>query len=82
MWLRDATSGDGDAVVTKPIAVRTRNPGRSHVDQRLSHVSRTCRIGWLQALGFGRDMHKMILDHYQHTKNMPVSYSTKAVGLF
>ncbi|HUB90550.1 MAG TPA: aldehyde dehydrogenase family protein [Dyella sp.] len=39
-------------------------------------------FGGYKHSGFGRETHKMILDHYQQTKNMPVSYSTKAVGLF
>jgi acyl-CoA reductase-like NAD-dependent aldehyde dehydrogenase len=32
--------------------------------------------------GIGRENHKMMLDHYQQTKNMLVSYSTKALGFF
>ena len=28
--------------------------------------------------GFGRETHKMMLDHYQQTKNLLVSYSPKA----
>ncbi len=31
---------------------------------------------------FGRETHKMMLDHYQNTKNILVSYSTKALGFF
>jgi aldehyde dehydrogenase len=30
----------------------------------------------------GRETHKMMLDHYQQTKNLLVSYSTKALGYF
>ena len=29
-----------------------------------------------------RETHKMMLDHYQQTKNMLVSYSPKALGFF
>ena len=32
--------------------------------------------------GFGRETHKMILDHYQQTKNLLVSYSPNAMGFF
>lgn len=32
--------------------------------------------------GFGRETHKMMLDHYMQTKNILVSHSTKAMGLF
>ena len=30
----------------------------------------------------GRETHKMMLDHYQQTKNMLVSYSPKKLGFF
>jgi aldehyde dehydrogenase len=30
----------------------------------------------------GRENHKMMLDHYQQTKNMLVSYDPKAMGFF
>ena len=39
-------------------------------------------FGGYKQSGFGRETHKLILDHYQQTKNLLVSYSTKAVGLF
>ncbi|MGN8200295.1 aldehyde dehydrogenase family protein [Salinisphaera sp. RV14] len=39
-------------------------------------------FGGYKQSGFGRETHKMILDHYQQTKNLLVSYSTKAMGLF
>jgi hypothetical protein len=29
-----------------------------------------------------RENHKMMLDHYQQTKNLLVSYSKKALGFF
>src|ERR1700682_4707415 len=32
--------------------------------------------------GVGRENHKMMLDHYQQTKNLLVSYSPKALGFF
>jgi aldehyde dehydrogenase len=32
--------------------------------------------------GIGRETHKLILDHYQQTKNMPVSYSPNKLGFF
>jgi hypothetical protein len=32
--------------------------------------------------GIGRETHKMMLDHYQQTKNLLVSYSPKALGFF
>jgi aldehyde dehydrogenase len=30
----------------------------------------------------GRENHKMMLDHYQQTKNLVVSYSNEALGFF
>ncbi len=39
-------------------------------------------FGGYKQSGIGRENHKMMLDHYQQTKNMLVSYSTKAMGFF
>jgi aldehyde dehydrogenase len=39
-------------------------------------------FGGYKQSGFGRETHKMILDHYQQTKNLLVSYSSKALGFF
>src|SRR5271163_2928998 len=39
-------------------------------------------FGGYKASGIGRENHKMMLDHYQQTKNVLVSYGTKALGFF
>ena len=39
-------------------------------------------FGGYKASGIGRETHKMMLDHYQQTKNLLVSYSPKAQGFF
>jgi aldehyde dehydrogenase len=39
-------------------------------------------FGGYKKSGMGRETHKMMLDHYQQTKNMLVSYSPKALGFF
>jgi aldehyde dehydrogenase len=39
-------------------------------------------FGGYKKSGIGRETHKMMLDHYQQTKNMLVSYSQKALGFF
>jgi len=39
-------------------------------------------FGGYKQSGIGRETHKMMLDHYQQTKNLLVSYSTKALGFF
>ncbi|WP_103355523.1 aldehyde dehydrogenase [Amycolatopsis sp. CA-128772] len=39
-------------------------------------------FGGYKASGIGRENHKMMLDHYQQTKNLLVSYSDQALGFF
>jgi aldehyde dehydrogenase len=39
-------------------------------------------FGGYKKSGIGRETHKMMLDHYQQTKNVLVSYSQKALGFF
>ena len=39
-------------------------------------------FGGYKQSGIGRENHLMMLDHYQQTKNMLVSYSSKAMGFF
>jgi aldehyde dehydrogenase len=39
-------------------------------------------FGGYKQSGIGRENHKMMLDHYQQTKNLLVSYSPKAMGFF
>jgi len=39
-------------------------------------------FGGYKQSGIGRENHKMMLDHYQQTKNLLVSYSNKAAGFF
>jgi aldehyde dehydrogenase len=39
-------------------------------------------FGGYKKSGIGRETHKMMLDHYQQTKNVLVSYSDKALGFF
>jgi aldehyde dehydrogenase len=39
-------------------------------------------FGGYKQSGIGRETHKMMLDHYQQTKNLLVSYSPKALGYF
>ena len=39
-------------------------------------------FGGYKKSGIGRENHKMMLDHYQQTKNLLVSYSTKPAGFF
>jgi aldehyde dehydrogenase len=39
-------------------------------------------FGGYKQSGIGRENHKVMLDHYQQTKNLLVSYSPKALGFF
>jgi aldehyde dehydrogenase len=39
-------------------------------------------FGGYKRSGIGRENHKIMLDHYQQTKNLLVSYSPKALGFF
>ncbi|NIF87548.1 aldehyde dehydrogenase family protein [Burkholderia sp. Cy-637] len=39
-------------------------------------------FGGYKQSGIGRETHKMMLDHYQQTKNLLVSYDARPVGLF
>ncbi len=39
-------------------------------------------FGGYKVSGIGRETHKMMLEHYQQTKNLLVSYSPKALGFF
>ena len=39
-------------------------------------------FGGYKVSGIGRETHKMMLEHYSQTKNLLVSYSDKALGLF
>jgi aldehyde dehydrogenase len=39
-------------------------------------------FGGYKQSGIGRENHKMMLDHYQQTKNLLVSYSAKPLGFF
>ncbi len=39
-------------------------------------------FGGYKQSGIGRETHRMMLDHYQQTKNLLVSYNPKALGFF
>ena len=54
-----------------PIAVtnRPRHPGRARLDQLLPRLSGARSIRRLQGVRFGRETHKMMLDHYRQTKS-------------
>ena len=39
-------------------------------------------FGGYKGSGVGRENHRMMLDHYQQTKNLLVSYSPRKLGFF
>ncbi|WP_037928781.1 aldehyde dehydrogenase family protein [Streptomyces sp. PCS3-D2] len=47
-----------------------------------SSKSAHAAFGGYKQSGIGRETHKMMLDHYQQTKNLLVSYSPKKLGFF
>ena len=46
------------------------------------HYPAHAAFGGYKQSGIGRETHRMMLDHYQQTKNMLVSYSPNALGFF
>ena len=55
--------------------------GRVWVNNYHAYPAHAAFGGYKQS-GIGRETHKMMLDHYQQTKNVLVSYSPRALGLF
>ena len=46
------------------------------------HYPAHAAFGGYKKSGIGRETHKMMLDHYQQTKNILVSYATNPLGFF
>ncbi|WP_330276916.1 aldehyde dehydrogenase family protein [Lentzea sp. NBC_00516] len=55
--------------------------GRVWVNNYHAYPAHAAFGGYKQS-GIGRENHKMMLDHYQQTKNLLVSYSPNALGFF
>lgn len=73
VWTRDAHE-----LYQVPRAIQA---GRVWVNQYHSYPAHAPFGGYKQS-GFGRENHKMMLDHYRQTKNMLISYNKNKVGLF
>ena len=73
VWSRDAN--------TAYRAGRDIQAGRVWVNNYHSYPAHAAFGGYKQS-GIGRETHKMLLDHYQQTKNMLVNYSESGPGLF
>jgi aldehyde dehydrogenase len=73
VWSRDGN--------TAYRAGRDIQAGRVWVNNYHAYPAHAAFGGYKQS-GFGRENHKMMLDHYQNTKNLLVSYSQNAQGFF
>ena len=73
VWSRDTN--------TAYRAGRDIQAGRVWVNNYHNYPAHSAFGGYKQS-GIGRENHKMMLDHYQQTKNMLVSYSQNAMGFF
>lgn len=73
VWSRDGN--------TAYRAGRDIQSGRVWVNNYHAYPAHAAFGGYKQS-GIGRENHKMMLDHYQQTKNMLVSYSDQAQGFF
>ncbi|MFA5951736.1 MAG: aldehyde dehydrogenase [Hyphomicrobium sp.] len=89
----DALSIANDTLYGLGAGVWTRNGTRAYRFGRAIQAGRVwtncyhlypahAAFGGYKQSGIGRETHKMMLDHYQQTKNMLVSYSPKALGFF
>jgi aldehyde dehydrogenase len=73
VWSRDGN--------TAYRAGRDIQAGRVWVNNYHAYPAHAAFGGYKQS-GIGRENHKMMLDHYQQTKNLLVSYSEQALGFF
>lgn len=73
VWSRDANTGYDFG--------RSIQAGRVWVNCYHLYPAHAAFGGYKQS-GIGRETHKMMLDHYQQTKNVLVSYSPNALGFF
>ena len=89
----DALHIANDTLYGLGAGVWTRNINRAYRMGRGIHAGRVwtncyhaypahAAFGGYKQSGIGRENHKMMLDHYQQTKNVLVSYSTKPLGFF
>jgi aldehyde dehydrogenase len=89
----DALKIANDTLYGLGAGVWTRDGNRAYRLGRAIHAGRVwvncfhlypahAAFGGYKQSGIGRETHKMMLDHYQQTKNILQSYSPKALGFF
>ncbi|HTJ70365.1 MAG TPA: aldehyde dehydrogenase family protein [Actinospica sp.] len=89
----DAVKTANDTLYGLGAGVWTREASTAYRAGRAIHAGRVwtncyhlypahAAFGGYKGSGIGRENHKMMLDHYQQTKNLLVSYSPKAMGFF
>ena len=66
----------------KPIRETFVQYRRTRLDKLPSHYPVHAAFSDYKQSGIGRENHKMMLEHYQQTKNLLVNYSLKALGFF
>ncbi|MFD7626012.1 hypothetical protein ACFV7Q_08185 [Streptomyces sp. NPDC059851] len=66
----------------KPLRVRHHAWSAAFHVYGTSSNSAHAAFGGTKQSGIGRETHKMMLEHYQWTKNLLVSYSPKKLGFF
>ena len=64
------------------LPLRPRHPGGRVWTNCYHAYPAHAAFGGYKQSGIGRENHKMMLDHYQQTKNLLVSYSPKKLGFF
>ena len=72
----------GRATATRPTAWAAASRPAACGPTATTSIPAHAAFGGYKQSGIGRETHKMMLDHYQQTKNMLVSYSPKALGFF
>ncbi|MEU3481816.1 aldehyde dehydrogenase family protein [Streptomyces sp. NPDC033753] len=78
----DDVAADHVQPVIEPLFVRRHAWSAAFRFYGVSSNSAHAAFGGYKQSGIGRETHRMMLDHYQQTKNLLLSYSPKRLGFF